>query len=168
MLWTPLVALASSSMCAAAAAATAGAAETTTLAAVGVVGAEAAAPIRAATGAPLAAAARAAGGGRTGATVAAPEEAEEAALLPADPALKRLAGQPYLLLLRCRSMSHLLLKAFPQDGHRWVPRWMCRWCCREPGCLKILPHSSQLYRPMASGVQVKALPTHSEIQEQKR
>ena len=30
--------------------------------------------------------------------------------LPADPVLNRLAGQPYLLLLRCRSMSHLKVK----------------------------------------------------------
>jgi hypothetical protein len=47
-------------------------------------------------------------------------------LLPDDPMLKRFAGHPYLLLLRCLSMSHRRLKALPQDGHRWVPRWMCR------------------------------------------
>lgn len=49
---------------------------------------------------------------------------DEALLLPAEPVLNLLAGQPYLLLLRCLSMSHLLLKAFPQEGHLWVPRWM--------------------------------------------
>ena len=43
---------------------------------------------------------------------------------PADPVEKRLAGQPYLLLLRWRSMSHRLENAFPQLGQRWVPRWM--------------------------------------------
>jgi len=44
-----------------------------------------------------------------------------------------LAGQPYLLLLRCLSMSQRRLKAFPHEGQRWVPRWMWRWCCSEPG-----------------------------------
>ncbi len=164
VLWMPLAeALARSSMCAAAAAAAmaGAAADTTTLvaaAAVGVLGAEPPlAMVRAA-----AAAAGAATCGGCEEEEAPPEETEEdPALLPADPALNRLAGHPYLLLLRCLSMSHLRLNAFPQDGHRWVPRWMWRWCCREPGCLKILPHSSQLYRPMASGVQENALPTQS-------
>jgi hypothetical protein len=43
-----------------------------------------------------------------------------------------LAGQPYLLLLRWRSMSHRRLKAFPHEGQRCVPRWMWRWCWSEP------------------------------------
>ena len=74
--------------------------------------------------------------------------------LPDDPVENLLAGHPYLLLLRCRSMSHRREKTLPQLGHRWVPLWMCRWCWRDPGCLKILPHSSQLYRPIASGVRL--------------
>ncbi len=47
-----------------------------------------------------------------------PPPVEPPLLLPADPVLNLFAGQPYLLLLRCLSMSHLRLKAFPQDGHR--------------------------------------------------
>ena len=83
-------------------------------------------------------------------------------LLPVLPMLKRLAGQPYLDLLRWRSMSQRRLKALPQEGHRCVPRCMCLWCWSEPGCLKILPHSSQVYRPMPSGATEKALATESE------
>ena len=82
-------------------------------------------------------------------------------LLPEDPILNRLAGHPYLLLFKCLSISHRRLKALPQDGHRCVPRWMCRWCWSEPGCLKILPHSSHVYRPMPSGAIEKALATES-------
>ena len=82
-------------------------------------------------------------------------------LLPVDPMLNLLAGHPYLLLLRWRSISHRRLKAFPHEGHLWVPRWICRWCCNEPGCLKILPHSSQVYRPIPSGAMEKALATES-------
>ena len=61
-------------------------------------------------------------------TAGPPPPDPEDPVLPAEPVLKRLAGQPYLLLLRCRSMSHRRLNAFPQDGQRWVPRCMCRWC----------------------------------------
>ena len=43
-------------------------------------------------------------------------------LLPVDPMLNLLAGHPYLLLLRWRSISHRRLKALPHEGHRWVPR----------------------------------------------
>jgi len=32
-----------------------------------------------------------------------------------------LAGHPYLDLFKCRSISHLLEKAFPHDGHLCVP-----------------------------------------------
>ena len=35
------------------------------------------------------------------------------------------AGHPYLLLFRCRSISHRLLNTFPHDGQRCVPLWMC-------------------------------------------
>ena len=75
-----------------------------------------------------------------------------------------LAGHPYLDLFKCRSISHLLEKAwnilgeilggpeihwvtFPQDGHLCVPLWIWRWCCKLPGCLNSFPHSSQEYLP---------------------
>ena len=100
---------------------------------------------------------------------------------PAPPPLNLLAGQPYLLLFRCLSMSHRREKAWkvvgrlidyshavmfsstlPQLGHLWVPLCMCLWCCRLPGCLNSLPHSSQEYRPPPPLV-FSALLTQSEI-----
>ena len=51
----------------------------------------------------------------------------------------------------CSCITDLRLKAFPHEGHLCVPLWMWRWCCSDPGCLKNLPHSSQLYLKCEGG-----------------